>query len=196
MEKLRNIDQEQDTALSALLTPEEKDEYQLSMSATADHLRKDLIGFNPTEEEFRELFRRQQAIDAAYAYEDMSDPSVRAAKASEEQTMMSDLKTQWGPDRAAALDRAKDPEYQNLSVLTERFDLPAVTSQTILDMRQVAEDQKQQLLANKEIPPERIEVALKAIEAETERAARETLGDAAYAQYAQTARWLQSLGRN
>ena len=61
-------------------------------------------------------------------------------------------------------------------------------------MRQTAEDQKQQLLANKEIPPERVEAALKAIEAETERAARETLGDKAYAQYSQNAAWIHSLG--
>jgi hypothetical protein len=193
-EKLRKIDEEQDAALSALLSPEEKEEYQLSLSPTADHLRKELVGFNPTEDEFRDLFRRQQAIDAAYAYEDMSDPAVRAAKAAAEQSMMSDVKAQLGPDRAAALDRTKDPDYQNLSVLTERFDLPAETSQTIVDMRQAAEDEKRQLLANKEIPPERIEAALKAIEAETERAARETLGDKAYAQYSQSAGWIHSLG--
>jgi hypothetical protein len=164
------------------------------MSPTADHLRNKLIGFNPTEDEFRDLFRRQQAIDAAYAYEDMSDPNVRAAKAAEEQSMMGDVKAQLNPERAAALDRSKDPDYQNLSVLAERFDLPAETSQTIVDMRQTAEDQKQQLLANKEIPPERIEAALKAIEAETERAARETLGDKAYAQYSQSAGWIHNLG--
>ncbi len=193
-EKLRKINEDQDAALSALLSPQEKEEYQLSMSPTADHLRKELIGFNPTEDEFRDLFRRQQAIDSVYAYEDMSDPTVRAAKAADEQSMMSDVKAQLTPDRAAALDRAKDPEYQNLSLLTERFDLPAEASQTIVDMRQAAEDQKQQLLANKEIPPERVEVALKAIEAETERAARETLGDKAYAQYSQSAGWIHSLG--
>jgi hypothetical protein len=194
IEKLRKINEEQDAALSALLTPQEKEEYELSMSPTADHLRAALIGFNPTEDEFRDLFRRQQAIDAAYAYEDMSDPTVRAAKAAEEQSMMGDVKAQLSPDRAAALERARDPEYQNLSLLTERFDLPAETSQAILDMRQTAEDEKQQLLANKEIPPERLEAALKAIEAETERAARETLGDKAYAQYSQSAGWIHNLG--
>jgi hypothetical protein len=194
IEKLRKIDEEQNTALSGLLSPEEKDDYQLSMSPTADHLRKELVGFNPTEEEFRDLFRRQQAIDAAYAYEDMSDPSVRDAKAAAEQSMMSDVKAQLSPDRAAALDRSKDPEYQNLSILAERFDLPVETSQAIVDMRQVAEDEKQQLLANKEISPERVEGALKAIEAETERAARETLGDKAYTQYSQSAGWIHKLG--
>jgi len=196
IEKLKAVDQEQDEALSGLLSPQEKEEYQLTMSTTADHLRKELIGFNPSETEFRDLFRRQQAIDAAYAYEDMSDAAVRAAKAADEQSMMSEVKAQLGPERAAALDKAKDPDYQSASLLTERFDLPAETSQTIVDMRQAAEDQKQQLLANKDISPERLEVALKAIEAETEKAARETLGDQAYAQYSQSAGWIRNLGGN
>jgi hypothetical protein len=196
IEKLKKLDEEQDEALAGLLSPEEKEEYQLSMSPTADHLRKELIGFNPTEAEFRDLFQRQQAIDSSYAYEDMSDPTVRAAKAADEQSMMSDVKTNLAPDRAAALDKTKDPDYQSVSLLTERFDLPAETSQTIVDMRQAAEDEKQQLLANKDIPPERLEVALKAIEAETEKAARETLGDQAYTQYSQNAGWIKNLGGN
>jgi hypothetical protein len=196
IEKLKKIDEEQDAALSGVLTPEEKEDYQLSMSPTADHLRSELIGFNPTEDEFRGLFQRQQAIDSAYAYEDMSDPTVRDAKAAEEQKMMDDVKSQLSPDRAAALDRSKDPDYQSLSILSERFDLPAETSQTIVDMRQTAEDEKQQLLANKDIPPDRLDAALKAIEAETERAARETLGDQAYTQYSQSAGWIHSLGGN
>jgi hypothetical protein len=63
-------------------------------------------------------------------------------------------------------------------------------------MRQAAEDQKQQLLANKDISPERLVAALKAIEAETERAARETLGDQAYVQYSQSAGWITNLSGN
>ena len=196
LEKLRQIDQDQEAALSGLLTSQEKDEYQLSLSPSADRLRKELIGFNPTEGEFRDMFQRQDAIDSAYAYEDMSDPTVRAAKAADEQNMLSAFKSQLPPDRAAALDRAQDPEYQNLSVLSERFDLPSETGQTILDMRQTAEDEKRQLLADKDIPPDRLDAALKAIEAETERAARETLGDQAYSQYSQNAGWLRHLGGN
>ena len=196
VDKMKKIDAEQEAALSSLLSPEEKQEFELSMSPTADHLRQELVGFNPTEAEFRDLFKRQQSIDAAYAYEDMTDPTVRAAKATEEQNMMSDVKTELGPDRAAALDRTKDPDYQNLSELAERFDLPTETSQTMVDMRQTAEDEKQQLLANKDLPPERVEAALKAIEAETERAARETLGDKAFAQYSQSAGWITNLSGN
>lgn len=192
--KLREIDQLQDAALSQLLTPREKEEYELSDSPTADKLRKGLIGFNPTKEEFREMFRRQKAIDSTYEYEDPNDDSVRAAKAAEEQAMMADFKAQLPPDRVAQLDRSQDPDYQSLCVLSERYDLPDGTSQTLLDMRQSAEDQKRELLSNKDITPEQVEVALKAIQAETERAARAALGDQAFGQYSQSATWIQYLG--
>jgi hypothetical protein len=196
IDQLRQIDQEQDEALSRLLTPQEKEEYQLSMSPAADRLRKELIGFNPNEDEFREMFRRQTAIDSAYEFEDPNDDSVRAAKAADEQAMMAEIKAQLPPDRVAQLDRSQDPDYQNLCVLSERFDLPDGTSQTLLDMRQAAEDQKRELLSNKDISPERAEAALKAIQVETEQAARTALGDQAFAQYSQTATWINSLGTN
>jgi hypothetical protein len=196
IEKLRKLDEEQNSAMAELLSPDELEEYQLSMSPTADHLRQQLIGFNPSEVEFREMFKRQQAIDSAYAYVDMSDPAVRAQKASEEQSMVSDFESHLAPDRAAALEHTKDADYRTVSLLAEQFDLPAETSQTIVDMRQAAEDQRKQLLANPDIPPDRMEVALKAIEAETEKAARQTLGEKAYAQYSQSNTWIRGLGSN
>ena len=196
IDQLRQIDQEQDAALSQLLTPQDKEGYELSMSPTADRLRKELIGFNPTEDEFREMFRRQKAIDSAYQFEDPNDDSVRALKAADEQAMMAEFKAQLPPDRVAQLDRSQDPDYQNLCVLSERFDLPDGTSQALLDMRKAAEDQKRELLSNKDIAPERVEVALKAIQAETEQAARTALGDQAFGQYSQSARWIQNLGTN
>jgi len=81
-------------------------------------------------------------------------------------------------------------------VLSERYDLPPETSGNLLDMRRAAEDEKQQLLANKDIPPDKMAEALKAIQTETQKAARQALGDQAYQQYSQTATWLQSLGNN
>jgi hypothetical protein len=193
---LRQIDQERDAALSRILTPQEKEEYEMSTSPTADRLRMQLIGFNPAEDEFREMFRRQSAIDSAYEFEDPNDEAVRAAKAADEQAMVAAFKTNLSPDRATQLDRSQDPEYQDLCVLSERFDLPAGTSDALLDIRQTAEEQKRQLLSNKDIPPERVEVALQAIQAETEQAARVALGEQAFGQYLQTAKWLQNPGTN
>ncbi len=196
MEELRQIDQEQDEALAQVLTPQEKDQYELSTSATADRLRQQLIGFNPTQEEFLDLYQRQKAIDDAYEFEDANDPTVSAAKASDEAEAMKSFKESLTDDRVAQLDRSQDPDYQNLCVLSQRYDLPADAAGTLLDMRQAVEEERQKLLSDKNIAPERVEAALQAIQAETEKAARETLGEKAFTQYSQSAAWIKNLGTN
>ena len=55
------------TELSQLLSPDEYEEYELSTSWTADNLRHRLAGFEPTEEEFRGIFRLWRAQDERLA---------------------------------------------------------------------------------------------------------------------------------
>ncbi len=88
VEALRKIDEEQEAAFGELLTTQEKEQYDLSMSPTADRLRRELVGFNPSEEEFKELFRTEKAIDEAYTYQDARDPAAQEAKAADEKAAM------------------------------------------------------------------------------------------------------------
>ena len=194
--QLRQIDQEQEAALAGVLTADEKYELDLTSSPTADRMRKELIGFNPSEAEFREIFAREQALDAAYAGQDPDDETARAAKAADERKMRDDIEAALGPARAAQYEQCRNPDYQNLTVLAERFDLPAEVSQAVLDMKQRAEDARRQILDDPAIAEDRRAAALQAIQAETESAARETLGDKAYAEYARSASWIRGLGRN
>jgi len=53
--------------LSQLLSPKEYEQYELSISWTADNLRRRLAGFEPTEEEFRTIFQLWRAHDEALA---------------------------------------------------------------------------------------------------------------------------------
>ncbi len=196
IDQLHELERQQSDALAQLLGPREKEQYELSTSPTADRLRQQLIGFNPTEDEFRALYAKQKAIDDAYEFEDTNDTTVAAAKAADLAKMMNDFKAGLAGSRVAQFDRSQDPEYQNLTELSEQFDLPADASDTLLDMRQAAEQEKQILLSNTSIPADRIETALQAIQAETEKAARQTLGEQAFAQYQQTAAWIKNLGKN
>ena len=196
IEQLRQIDREQESALAGMMTAEERDEFELTISPTADRMRRELIGFNPSEAEFRQIFTREKALDASYAYEDTNDETVRAAKAADEQKMLEDLDAALGPDRAAQFEQARNPDFQSLTLLAERFDLPPDVSQTVLNMRQLAEEARRQLLSNDDIPSDRRAAALNAIQAEAERATRETLGEQAYAEYSRGATWIRGLGAN
>jgi hypothetical protein len=195
IEQLRQIEREQNAALAGELTAQEKDEFDLTTSPTADRMRQELVGFNPSEAEFQKIFEREQALDAAYAYQDTNDETVLAAKTADEQKMRAAIEAELGPERAAQFEQAGNPDYQNLTLLAERFDLTPDVSQSVLDMRRLAEDARNQLLSNPDLPADRRAAALNAIQAEAERATREALGEKAYTEYSRSAAWIKELGK-
>ena len=65
-EKLAILEKEQRADLEAVLTPQELENYELRSSATANTLRSQLSLFSPTEDEFRAIFKVQQAFDEKY----------------------------------------------------------------------------------------------------------------------------------
>ncbi|HEY3863848.1 MAG TPA: hypothetical protein VGO59_18380 [Verrucomicrobiae bacterium] len=195
-EQLRQIDQWREDQLSQLLSPAEKEQYELSTSSSADWLRQQLVGFSPTEEEFRGLYEKQKAIDESYEFQDPSDPAAAAAKSADEAQMMTDFKSALAGNRVGQFERSQDPDYQSLTLLSERYDLRSDAADTLTDMKQAVEEARQKLLSNKDIPPDKMQIALDAMQAETDKAVRETLGDKAYEQYAQSANWFKNAGTN
>jgi hypothetical protein len=197
LDRLQQLQQDADLRLSQFLTPDEKFQFEVSTSATADGLRKNLIGFNPTETEFREIYQRRKAIDAAYAYQDSSDPTVRASKQAAEQQMENELYSVLGQSRMADYEKAKSPDYREVFVFSDRFDLPDNVSQSLVEMKSMAEQQRQQLLATGNLSEENRAAALRAIQAEAEKTLRQTLGDKVYAEYSQSAGgWVRGLDAN
>jgi hypothetical protein len=197
LDRLGRLQQDADGRLGQLLTPDEKFQFEVSTSATADALRKNLVGFNPSEAEFREIYQRQKAIDAAYAYQDLSDPTVRAEKETAEKRMEEELRSVFGQYRMADYQAVKNPEYRDVVAFSERFDLPDSVAQSLVAMRSVAEQQREQLLANNALALDQKVQALRAIQVETEKTLRQTLGDKVYTVYSQSAGgWVRELGAN
>jgi hypothetical protein len=197
LDRLQRLQQDADTRLSQFLTPDEKFQFELSASSTADALRKNLIGFNPSETEFREIYQRQKAIDSAFAYQDLSNPVVRAAKDAADQQMEAELYSVLGQSRMADFEKVKNPDYRETFVFSDRFDLPDNVSQSLVEMRSTAEQQRQLLLSDQNLSDERKTQALRAIQAETEKTLRQTLGDKVYGVYSQSAGgWVRELGAN
>jgi hypothetical protein len=197
LDRMQRLQQEMDSRLSQVLTPEEKFQFELSTSPTADALRKNLIGFNPSEAEFREIYQRQKAIDATFANQDLNDPTVRAAKDAAQKQMEDELFSALGQSRMVDFQTVKNPDYRDVFLFSERFDLPDTVSQSLVAMRTVAQQQREQLLANANMSDEIKAQALRAIQAETEKTIRQTLGDKVYAAYTQSAGgWLRELGAN
>jgi hypothetical protein len=64
--KLALLDKEKLADFAKVLTPQELEEYNLRSSTTASQMRSTLATFNPTEAEFRALFKFQSALDEQY----------------------------------------------------------------------------------------------------------------------------------
>ncbi len=190
LEALQKIEAQRKTELERLLSGSELAEFELRTSETADRLRASLIGFNPTESEFREIFELQRAVDENLTSAKTAEEKLAAQKQVQEQ-----IKQQLGPERFVDYERAQNPDFRSAILFAEVNQLPVSTAQTIFDIKQVAEAERQNLLSNTSVQDrDRVE-ALKAIQAETEKALRQTMGTKVYANYSQgTGSWVRQLG--
>lgn len=195
VEGLKKIQEHQDQILSQILTPAEREEYALRTSDTADRLRNQLVGFNPTEQEFRDIYKLWQAHDEKFAYVSADDETARRAKEEDQKRVEEEVRAKLSPDRLADYERTRSADYQNLYLFAERYELPQSTVQAVMEIRQVAENARQNLLAQSSIADAERQAALKAVQEETRRALRQNLGDKIFAAYTSNGGgWMNSLG--
>lgn len=192
-DSLRQIEAQRGQALAQLLSPAEMQEYELRTSATANRLRSELIGFEPSAEEFREIFERQRALDDKYAVVS-EDEQTRRRREADQAALDEAIKQKLGPARAADYELAHNPEYRSLVVFASRNELPVARARDLLTIRQIAEQEKIGLLSSSNLPQAVTAETLKAIQAETERSVRELLGEKVFTSYLQShGTWVRSL---
>jgi hypothetical protein len=199
-EKLRTLEKEKEAEMAKVLTPQEMEEYQLRNSPTATTLRGQLAGFKPTEEEFRRMFKLQKTYDEQFAKAfDFTDENAVAVQSKAQQeaqrALGEEMKKLLGDQRYNEYVRSQDGDYRSLQNLGSRFNLPNETIANIYNMRQQAEQQKQQLEANGNLTPEQRQNALAAIARETQNSVAQMMGDKAFKAYQRgTGQWMNSLG--
>lgn len=193
-EAWKKIQAHRKEVLAQILTPAEQEEYDLRTSETAEKLRADLVGFNPTEQEFREIYRLWQAHDEKFgAILPGDDQSQKAAQA-DRQRIEEQVKARLAPDRVVDLERARNQDYQQMAFFAERYELPQGTVQKVFEIKQMAENAVQSLLAQPTIAEPDRQAGLKAIQDETQKALRQNLGDKVFPAYARNAgTWLNTL---
>jgi hypothetical protein len=135
-EKMDYLQKEEKAEIAAELSPDELLEYQLRTSNTAGNLRYMLTAFNPTEDEFRAIFKAQQDFDSQYG---SSDGPLTPDQLKEREAHNADLFTKIqdaiGPERAAEYKVESDPNYVQLSRLVDRLELPAAATQQVASVQ-------------------------------------------------------------
>lgn len=195
LQELGKIEALRKSELGQILTGSELAEFELRTSDTANRLRAELIGFNPSESEFREVFEMEKSVNEKFAYADPNDETIQRQKAEAEADVQETLKRQWGDARYAEYERSQNPSYRDACVFTEVYELPTSTAQAIFEIKQVAETERRNLLKNPAVEESARLEALRAIQNETEKALRATMGANVFAKYSQsTGKWVRSLG--
>lgn len=132
-EALTRLEAERRKELVALLTSLELEEFDLRHSPTASHLRNQLACLEVTEYQFRALFRLQRAHEAQHPSSRIISltPDTTAA----ERRLITKMKAVLGEPLASEYERRLEPNYRNLSLVVDRFDLPRAAVQQVLDLR-------------------------------------------------------------
>jgi hypothetical protein len=181
-EKLRFLKEEQKRDIEAVMTPEERQAYELRMSSTAQNLRWQMTRFDATEEEYLKVFPLQKAFDEKYSTNDPygsyveRDQNFWKERQAAEKQLKEQMKAVMGEQRYADYLRSQESDYQQLQAAARRLELPAATADRVYSMRDDVTASARQIAANENLGPDQKKQALAALAASTRDQVRATLG--------------------
>lgn len=192
--KLRLIRQQRDQEVTALLSPEEKRQYDLWLSPTANEVRHGLYGMNASEQEFRAVYEERKAFEDEWGQRDpdLLDAATRRRMEEARDDMEGRIEQSLGPERYAQYERGMDDDFHVLSALATRFRLPREKAVEVYGYKVVANGYRDQVRANPDLTAEQRAAALQDIADETRKTVAAALGPRAFSQLVRTgqARWL------
>ena len=194
---LKAIQDQREKELASILSPQEMEDYELRHSGVAESLRSQLNGFEPTEEEFRKLFRIQKEFETTMNGSESSNAAQAAAQEDAQRALNDEMRKTLGEQRFAEWQRAQDPDYKALMQVADRFNLSKDVSTSVYNLKVQAEQQKQQVDSNPNLTAQQRQAALAGIARETERAVSKAMGPNAYPSYYKAAgQWINTLGQS
>lgn len=195
---LQELDKELRTARRALMSEEEFLEYRLKTS-DASNWASGLHGFEPTDEEIRQVAEWHLALDDHYPQPRRGDPEAReknAGRRAAQQELEGDLQELFGPERHAVYERSRDGSYQEFYDLTEVFGLSENVAINAWEMRQSAIETAENVRKNDQLTAVEKRDALRAVQQETRDSLRGILTDEYLQAYEhKTGDWIDGLSR-
>ncbi len=124
--KLAYLEQQKRADVAKLLSPDELATLDLHSSPTANNLRKTLNDFDPTEDEFRALFKIQQGIDTQFGEGKNQNLSQDDRRQKRDLTLASveQARAVLTPDRFAQYQVVTDPAYRGVREFVTEQQLP------------------------------------------------------------------------
>jgi hypothetical protein len=195
---LQKFQQQFEEAEQQLLTPEEMAELNLRGSDAAGWAAN-LQGFNPSETEWRTLtdLRAQfEASQAELGKVNLSGEQVAAQQSELQSNFDSAVQATLDPDRFAQYQLANNEPYQALHAVTQRYGLPDSVVEQGLSIQQTALASAAQIRGDSTLSPADQQVALMAIQEETQQTLGQVLGANVLSTYQEYGGdWLAGLGQ-
>jgi hypothetical protein len=196
-EKLALLAREKRADLAAALTPQELEDYDLHSSASTTRMRSALTLMDASEAEFLTLFRIQQQFSDVLTN---AGPGMMTADLSRQRRdataqINTQIKAALGDARAADYFRASDYEFQNLTQVVQRENLPASAAVTAYDLRNSTSAESLRIFNDKDLTNDQKLTAMQTLAQSTRAQLTSALGPTAGATYAKSAQWLQAIER-
>lgn len=186
---------ESEAEMAKLLGPEDFEQYQLRNSYTARNMRENLTGFQPTEDEFREIFQLKKTFDDQFGFtRGGSDEAVREQRKLAQQQLDEQLRATLGEERFNEYQLAQDPLYRESYDSMQRYDLPKQAADVIYQVRVAAEQERDRIRNDPNLDPNARTAALAALAQDTQAALQPTLGDN-WINYQSRNSWVTRIGQ-
>lgn len=196
--KLALLEREKRTDLAAILSPAELEDYLMRSSPITLRLRAAFSLMDATEAEFRAIYRIQlpfadvlyptSSAGVVYYSGEMAQQRRDAQTKIAEQT-----KAALGDERFAEFTRASSYEFQQLTRLAQRENLPAAAAVRAYDARDAAASESMRIMNDQSLTPDQKRTALQTLAATTTTQIVSALGAGAGTAYAKSASWLNTI---
>ena len=172
-------------ALKQILSPQEALEYDLRMSMTANMMRNQIAGFDPSEEEFMKVFQLRKAFDDEFSplSRGSETDEQRKAREAKEKVLQQQIKESLGEERYADYERAGDFAFQQMLRSAKRGDLGVAEAEQVYDLKKAAELRAGEVRKNSDLSRQDRAAALEAVRRDTEAAIQATLGEKGWNDY-------------
>jgi hypothetical protein len=198
-EEFRRLALERDAAASQALTPQEKEEWMLSVSHTANLMRSSLAAFEPSEQEFRAMYKLeydQYLKLGPYAYMGSVDPDDTAGLALKQETQKAKeaaFRELLGEQRYAEYTMAQSGDFKQLYQFTQSTGLEKVAAVQVYQMKQANDAEMARIASDQNLSPQQRQEAIVAVQQATANAVQGVLGEGNFNRYRTSyGRWLNN----
>ncbi|MEO5959504.1 MAG: hypothetical protein ABIZ49_02450 [Opitutaceae bacterium] len=196
-EKMALLEREKRADLAAILSPQELEDYEMRSSTTSMRLRQAMTFMDASEDEFRSIYRIQQQfadqinpVGGLITADMMQQRTAATLKAAEQ------IKAALGDQRFAEYTRASNNEFQQLTRLAQRENIPSDVALRTFNLRDTVAQESNRIAADTSLDPAQKRAALQSLVQTTKAQIIGSLGQTAGNGYIQTANyWLSSVER-